>query len=258
MTSTPPATAASALRDGRRSIDPWPARLDLLQSATGLALGLFMWLHMVFVSSILLGKDAMWAVARFFEGYFFFGRLLPWLVSLFVAGVFALFVVHAWLALRKFPTHWRQHAAYWRHMGALGHQDTTLWFVQVTTGFAMFFLAPVHLYLMLTHPELIGPYESADRVWSGRLWPLYLVLLFMVELHGGIGLYRLAVKWGWPASPDPDTARRRLKALKWGLTAFFLALGLLTLAAYIKLGMEHAPRVGERYVPARMQTEGAP
>lgn len=48
---------------------PWPARLDLLQSASGLFLGLFMWLHMLFVSSILLGNDAMWAVARFFEGY---------------------------------------------------------------------------------------------------------------------------------------------------------------------------------------------
>lgn len=253
-----PANSAPAMHGPGHRIDPWPARLDLLQSATGLFLALFMWLHMFFVSSILLGKDAMWAVARFFEGYFFFGRPLPWLVSLFVATVFGLFVAHAWLALRKFPTHWRQHAAYWRHMGAMGHEDTTLWFFQVITGFAMFFLAPVHLYLMLTHPELIGPYASADRVWSGRLWPLYLVLLFMVELHGGIGLYRLAVKWGWPAHPDPARARRRLKTLKWGLTIFFLALGLLTLAAYVKLGMEHAPHAGERYVPAWVQPEAMP
>ncbi len=234
-------------------IDPWPARMDLLQSATGLILALFMWLHMFFVSSILLGKNAMWAVARFFEGYFFFGRALPWLVSLFVASVFGLFIAHAWLALRKFPTNWRQHAAYWRHMGAMRHEDTTLWFFQVVTGFAMFFLAPVHLYLMMSHPDLIGPYASADRVWSGRMWPLYLILLFMVELHGGIGLYRLAVKWGWPAHPDTNRARRRLKTLKWGLTAFFLVLGLLTLAAYIKLGVDHAPHVGERYVPSWAQ-----
>lgn len=229
-------------------IDPWPARLDLLQSASGLVLGLFMWLHMLFVSSILLGKDAMWTVARFFEGYFFFGRPLPWLVSAFVATIFALFVVHAWLALRKFPTHWRQHMAYLRHMREMRHEDTILWFVQVMTGFAMFFLAPVHLYLMLAHPELIGPYESADRVWSGRMWPLYLVLLFLVEVHGGIGLYRLAVKWG--DFKDAITARRKLKRLKWELTVFFLILGLATLAAYVKIGMEHAPRAGERYEPA--------
>ena len=223
----------------------WPARLDILQSATGLFLGLFMWLHMFFVSSILLGNDAFWTVARFFEGYFFFGRAYPWLVSLFVAGVSSLFVVHAWLALRKFPTHWRQHAEYWRHMRAMRHGDTTLWFVQVITGFGMFFLAPVHLYLMLTRPGLIGPYESADRVWSGLMWPLYLILLFLVELHAGVGLYRLAVKWGG----FTDGARRKLKYLKWAFTVFFLALGLLSLAAYIKLGIEHADRVGEPYRP---------
>ena len=74
-----------------------------------LALGLFMWVHMFFVSSILLGKDAMWTVARFFEGYFFFGRPLPWLVSLLVATVFALFIGHAALALRKFPASYRQY-----------------------------------------------------------------------------------------------------------------------------------------------------
>lgn len=228
-------------------IDRWPARLDMLQSSSGLLLGLFMWLHMLFVSSILLGEDAMWAVARFFEGYFFFGRPLPWLVSAFVASIFALFVLHAWLAVRKFPTQWRQHTIYWRHMRAMRHEDTFLWFIQVTSGFAMFFLAPVHLYLMLTHPELIGPYESADRVWSGRMWPLYLVLLFLVELHGGIGLYRLAVKWG--QFKNPIAMRRRLKRLKWGLTAFFLILGLTTLAAYVKLGMAHEAHVGEHYVP---------
>ena len=50
-----------------------PARLDLMQSASGLFLGLFMWGHMVLVASILLGKDAMYTITRFFEGYYFFG-----------------------------------------------------------------------------------------------------------------------------------------------------------------------------------------
>ena len=68
----------------------WPARLDLAQSASGLLLALFMWAHMAFVSSILLGKDAMWMVTKFFEGYFFFGRSYPGLVSTAVALVIAL------------------------------------------------------------------------------------------------------------------------------------------------------------------------
>lgn len=232
----------------------WPARLDLLQSASGLFLALFMWLHMFFVSSILLGKEAFWTMARFFEGYFFLGYPLPLLVSLFVGTILALLILHAFLALRKFPASWRQYQGFWRHRERMQHGDTTLWLVQVATGFLMFFLAPVHLYMMLSQPELIGPYASADRVWSGRLWPLYLILLFAVELHGVVGLYRLAVKWGWFAASDPQRTRQRLKRVKWLLTSFFLILGLTTLAAFVRIGIDHAPAAGERYTPVSMET----
>jgi fumarate reductase subunit C len=73
-------------------------------------------------------------------------------------------------------------------------------------------------------------------------------------VHGGGAwhrrLYRLCVKWGWPAGKDAAATRRNLKVVKWTITVFFLALGLATLAAYIKIGIEHQPRYGERYVPA--------
>jgi fumarate reductase subunit C len=134
-------------------------------------------------------------------------------------------------------------------MAMMRHEDTTLWFWQVFTGFALFFLAAPHLFIMLSHPELIGPYESSDRVWSGNYWPLYILLLLAVEFHGGVGLYRLAVKWGWFEGREPNATRRRLKTLKWALTVFFLVLGFTTLAAYIKIGIQHAPYAGERYMP---------
>ncbi|MEW8013957.1 MAG: fumarate reductase cytochrome b subunit [Candidatus Sedimenticola endophacoides] len=229
---------------------PWPGYLDLVQSASGLALGLFMWLHMFFVSSILLGKDAVWTVARLFEGYFFFGRPYPALVSLFVASILLLLMVHAATALRKFPANTRQYLDLWRHTRQLRHGDTSLWLLQVATGFLLFFMASVHLYLMLSHPEQIGPFASADRVWSGRMWPLYLLLLFAVEIHGAVGLYRLALKWGWFAGPDPATTRRRLRRAKWLTSVFFILLGLATLAAYMRIGIEHAPHAGQHYVPA--------
>jgi len=243
--------AAGRLASPRKS--RWPAKLDWLQSVSGLILALFMWGHMFFVSSILLGKDAMWTVTKFFEGYFVFGRSYPGVVGLVVATVFALVIGHALLALRKFPINYRQVSAFREHANTLRHEDTTLWWWQVLTGFALFFMASVHLYIMMTRPGRIGPFESADRVWSDHFWPLYLVLLFAVELHGGIGLYRLAVKWGWFAGPDPDATRKKLKTLKWALTVFFLVLGLATLAAYIKIGIEHAPRAGEAYTPASVQ-----
>ena len=52
---------------------------------------------------------------------------------------------------------------------------------------------------------------------------------------------------------DANAMRRRLKTLKWSITVFFLVLGFATLAAYIKIGIEHAPRYGEPYVPAAVQ-----
>jgi fumarate reductase subunit C len=224
-----------------------PALLDLAQGLSGLLLALFMWGHMFFVSSILLGKEAMYSVARAFEGYYIFGKSYPWLVSLAVACVLVLFVFHAGLALRKFPSSYTQYKTLLAHKSALRHGDTSLWFVQVYTGFAMFFLGSAHLVFMLTHPAEIGPYASSDRIWSGGMWPIYLLLLLAVELHGSIGLYRLAIKWGWLQGRDPAAGRRRLIIAKWWITGFFLALGLLTLAAYIRIGIEHQAQAGERY-----------
>jgi fumarate reductase subunit C len=237
----------------------WPARMDLAQSLSGLALGLFMWGHMFFVSSILLGNDAMWIITKAFEGYFFFGRSFPWLVSIVVGAVAALIVLHAFLAMRKFPANWKQYHAFGEQRRMLRHEDTTLWWVQVITGFAMFFLAFPHLYQMFMHPEGIGPFQSGQRFFDGRWWPLYLVLLFAVELHGGIGLYRLAVKWGWFVGDDPDVGRARLKRLKWVLTVFFIALGLATFAAYMKIGRDLQGQPGAVYTPAWVKpAPGAP
>jgi len=226
-----------------------PAWLDLAQSLSGLFLALFMWGHMLFVSSILISKDAMYTITRMFEGYYLFGRSFPWIVSLAVAAVLLLFILHAALAMRKFPASYYQYKTLRNHQAALQHGDTNLWFVQVYTGFAMFFLGSAHLFFMLTHPAEIGPYASSDRVWSGGMWPIYLLLLLAVELHGGIGLYRLALKWGWLQGADANASRRRLRRARWWITVLFLLLGLSTLAAYIKIGIEHQDAQGERYRP---------
>jgi fumarate reductase subunit C len=37
------------------------------------------------------------------------------------------------------------------------------------------------------------------------------------------------------------------------LTGFFLILGLATLAAYMRIGIEHQDRYGEPYVPTHLQ-----
>lgn len=230
-----------------------PAWLDFLQSSSGLFLALFMWAHMAFVSSILISKDAMYAVTRFFEGEYFFARPYPALVSFIIALVFLIFIAHAALALRKFPSSYRQYRVFLAHRKRMQHNDTSLWLVQVITGFAMLFLGSAHLYTMLTHSAAIGPFASADRVWGGGTWLLDLLLLLAVEFHGSIGLYRLTVKWGWLDGSDPCRNRIRLKRFMWGLIGFLILLGMLSLTAYMRIGFDHAESAGERYSPTAVQ-----
>ncbi len=234
--------------DGKKS--RMPARLDFIQSATGLFLGLFMWAHMFFVASILFGKDAMYSISRFFEGSMFFDEPKPFLVSMVVFIVFCIFIIHATLAMRKLPINFRQLQVYRTHMDMMKHSDTTMWFFQAGTGMLMFFLGSAHLFMMMTKAHTIGPFGSADRMWSDFMWPFYLILLLAVEVHGTVGLYRLCVKWGWFEGKNAKETRAKLKKVKWGITAFFLALGILTLLAYMKIGYDHRDNAGELYHPS--------
>jgi fumarate reductase subunit C len=218
----------------------WPARLDALESATGLTLAAFMLVHTLFASSILLGPDAMGTLARAFEGYYLFGRSCSAPVVAIALAVTALFVVHAVLAVRRIPSNHRQFAAMQRARAELRHADTTLWGWQVFTGFTLMFLAGIHLFGVLAHPDRLNPADAAAHVWSGRAWLLYLLLLPAAEIHLGIGLYRAAMKWGWFDGPRPAVTRRRLKTAMWALIGTYVALGAAGLLAYVRLGMQQA------------------
>lgn len=242
-------TPASSSRLPRSRLDRGPARLDLLQSASGAALVLFMWVHMALVSSILISEHAMYRVARAMEGEYLFGRPVPLLVSAAAAGIGLLVLVHALAALRRMPARWQEQRAFLAHARTLRHPDTWLWWLQVVTGLVLMFTVPVHLYEMIMHPADIGPFESADRAVSGRMWPLGLLMLYAVEIHAGIGLYRLVLKWGWFGAADPRRFRRRLRLAIGTLVLFFLVLGTLTLAAYVQIGIAHRAHAGEPWLP---------
>lgn len=217
-----------------------PAWLDLAQSGTGLILGLFMWVHMLLISSILLGPKSFNFIAHMMELSFLSptGEGYPLAVVFAVSGIFTLFILHAGLGVRKFPISYKQYKAVRSQMKLLNHEDTNLWFYQALTGFIMFFTGSVHLYVMITHPE-IGPAVSAARVFDSTMWPLYLILLIAVEYHGGIGLYRLCMKWGWFTGKDAKKSRAKLKKLKKTLTMFFLVLGILSLIVFFLLGAKY-------------------
>ena len=71
-----------------------PARLDMLQSLTGLILGLFIWVHILFDSSIIFGKAAFSFVSRNLELAFLSDTGHGYPAAVFVAAliIFTLFI----------------------------------------------------------------------------------------------------------------------------------------------------------------------
>jgi fumarate reductase subunit C len=227
---------------GRATVDraprksAWPARLDLAQSLTGLLLAAFLAVHLLLDSAILFGSDAADFVAHFFEGRLFFGSSHPWIVSAAAVVILVLVVIHAALALRKFPHAHRDYAEMSGHVRALNHTDTRLWWWQAATGFALFFLVAAHLFVVITQPDAIGADPSTRRVVEQGAWALYLIFLPVVLVHAAVGVYRLSVKWGVPPLVDSAHARRR-RMVMWIVVIAYLVLGLASLATYLGRGL---------------------
>ncbi len=237
-------------------IDKFPARLDFIQSATGVILALFISGHILFESSILISKQAMYNMTLFFEGYYFIGSKHPVIITILASSILFIIIIHAIVALRKFPANYKQFKAMRNHMVRMNHHDTSLWAIQVITGFAMFFLASVHLYIMISQPEMIGPYASSDRIATDMMWPMYLLLLFAVVIHAGIGVYRLILKWGlFEAKQQKFMKQRRalIRAIMYFVITLYLTVGVASLLRYMEIGYEHDFEMGERYHPQVQQ-----
>lgn len=215
----------------------WPARLDLAQSLSGLLLAGFICVHLLLDSAILISPAAADWVARFFEGQQLLGSAHPWMVSVAAAGLLILILLHAGLALRKFPHDYRQYRNFRRHAAGLRHADTSLWGWQVATGFLLFFLAAPHLVTVITQPDAIGALPSSLRVVEQRVWILYALFLPVLLLHTAVGVYRLGMKW---LSPPPAEAKRFRHHLQLGVglvAGIYLLLGAAALITYIRHGL---------------------
>ncbi|WP_373034715.1 fumarate reductase cytochrome b subunit [Sulfurimonas sp.] len=222
-----------------KKIDKMPARLDLTQSITGLILGLFIMGHILLEGSILISNEMMYKVTIMFEGYYFFGETYPGIVSFLAAAIFVIFIVHAAIALRKIPDNYRQHKIMKKHVLGMKHEDTSLWIIQLTTGFIMFFIGSVHLYIMIAEPSNIGPLASSFRVVHEHMGPLYFLLLLSVVSHAFIGLYRLAMKWGFMEGKNTKVSRARFKLLMRSLVVVYILVGSFSLAKYTYIGYTH-------------------
>ncbi len=201
------------------------AYLDLLQMLTGVGLVAFMWAHMILVASVNLdlgGGRVMNAIAHFFEATYMAQ----------VGGPLIAFVMlaHFVLAARKLPFRAREQKAMWRHSVTFNHLDTWLWVIQAATAFVILIMGCIHMWVVLTNLPITAA-KSAARIQGGWWLLFYVVLLPMIELHVGIGIYRIGVKWGWIRRAN----RKALHGFENRLTLTMVGIGLVTLFTFFFL-----------------------
>ena len=189
----PEVIAGVTLKDAKRA-SKWPAYVDVAQSVTGLILGIFLFCHMAFTSSIQVGKDLFWNLIQISGGTPIFGHEQVWLHFVFVGFITLCVIIHALCALRRFPTSYKQFRDIRAHVTVVHHADTTLWFFQFVTAIILTGMVFPHVMGMLTAPSQIDPNLSSVHTYhNGLIWTF--IFLVATEIHGMIGLYRLGVKW---------------------------------------------------------------
>ncbi|WP_169973082.1 MULTISPECIES: fumarate reductase cytochrome b subunit [unclassified Campylobacter] len=210
---------------------------DRWQSITGFILACFILCHMVFTSTILLGKDAFNAVVGFAEAKFLFGEATWWITNVIAAVIFVVFIAHAFLAMRKFPANFRQYLMFIGHKKRMKHLDTTLWWFQFLTGFALFFAASGHLVDIVFGGHITADSSAAN---FARLEIFYLALLVFMVVHAGVGMYRLYVKWvSIEGASRQEMLAKRNKA-RTIIFAVFGGLALIALIAdFVWIGLSH-------------------
>jgi len=198
------------------------AYVDLLQMLTGAGLILFMYSHMVLVASVNLGPETMNAIARFFENTYMAQVGGP------IIGI--IFLFHFVLAARKIPFKTNEVSIFWKHSMLLRHIDTWLWVIQVFTAMIILIMGSIHIWTILTDLP-ISAAKSASHIRSGYWLVFDLILLLMVEVHTGIGFYRIAVKWGF----IKRRGRIPFAVIVVILTAIFISIGLITIVHFLRL-----------------------
>ncbi|MTI79497.1 MAG: succinate dehydrogenase [Firmicutes bacterium] len=192
---------------------------DLMELFTGLFLVGFLWAHLLFEGSMILGKDTFNSLSvALDENYLpFIGIPLTIIV----------FFTHFLTAGRRIPTRVQEQKVIWQHARTIKHFNTWSWIVQIVTGMLILILGSIHMWTVVTGWPIEAD-TSAQRVQAGYLW-FYIPLLLLAVVHAGIGLYRQFVKWGW-------FNRKPVGILISIISSVFILLGIITLFAFFRLG----------------------
>ena len=186
---------------------------DMAELISGLSLVGFLWVHMLFVATVIIGPDIFNNVPVFLEKYLLSQIGIPMVIILILA--------HMVLAGRRLPNRLSDMKIVWRHSRLLNHYDTWTWLFQCVTGVAIGILAAAHIWTVVSRWDINIPISS-ERVVQSPYFIFYIMLLLCGEYHAGVGLYREAVKWGW-------IERKKVSWVLDAITICIITLGIIAL-----------------------------
>jgi fumarate reductase subunit C len=161
-------------------------RLDFWQAASGAVLALFICVHLILEGTAVISPTLTNGIGWLLEA--------TYLAQIGAPIVVLLILFHFYIAARKMPFRANELCVFTKHSKSMKDLDTWLWLVQVFTAIVILAGAFFHVYTVMTDMPITVA-GSAKRLNSGWL-PFFVVFLPCVILHTGIGIYRLAVKFG--------------------------------------------------------------
>ncbi len=206
--------------------------VDLAQSISGVILIGFLWMHMLFVSTIVVSPALFDTLSEGLDKYY--------LAQFGIPATILVIIIHIFLAGRRAPLRLRDLRIAWRLTKMMNHYDTWVWAGQVITALMVGIMASMHLWTIITNWPLraatsavrVASSGPADITWGGFHFPFflvfYVVFLIVGEYHGGFGLYRIFVKWGW-------FERHKMGWALKGITVIIIVLGFTALYTFTQI-----------------------
>lgn len=191
------------------------SRLDFWQALSGAVLALFICVHLILEGSVVISPALTNSIAWLLE--------VTWMAQIAAPILILIIVAHFVIAARKMPFRAGELGIFVDHSKSLKESDTWLWLVQVATAIIILVGAFAHVFTVMTDMpiEVSG---SVKRLHDG--WLLFhAIFLPSLILHTGIGVYRLAVKFGICTKANREKVRKGI----WIVMACYLALGALAL-----------------------------
>lgn len=194
--------------------------LEVAELATGLLLIGFLWTHMIFIATVILGSDFFNTLSRLMD--------ITYLSYIAVPAVPLLIIIHMVFAARKVPIRFQEQRKAWGLARDMRSFEIWTWIFQIITGVAILILASVHIWLVSADYPIQAA-KSAERIVQLHFVIFYVALLIFGELHAGLGLYRQFVKWGWF---NRCSVNKVIKVIG----VFIVGLGIAALVIFSRLG----------------------